>query len=85
MYTYVIHTRLIKRKKRHIYASCICICLIHRCRLLISLRNSSEGTKLKFPEIKKVARKICLPNNHLSFDETCMNMYDYVCSEKYYY
>ena len=40
----------------------------------IILRISSEGTKLKFREIEKVALKICLLNSHLSFNETCMNI-----------
>ena len=39
---------------------------------------SSEGTKLKFRDIEKVALKICLLNSHLSFNETCMNMYIYI-------
>ena len=39
---------------------------------------SSEGTKLKFREVEKVALKICLLNSHLSFDETCLNIYIYL-------
>ena len=35
----------------------------------VILRISSEGTKLKFREVEKVALKICLLNSHLSFDE----------------
>ena len=34
---------------------------------------SSEGTKLKYREIEKVALKICLLNSLLSLNETCLN------------
>ena len=39
----------------------------------VILRIPSEGTKLKFREIEKVALKICLLNSHISLNETCMN------------
>ena len=37
-----------------------------------------EGAKLKFREVEKVALKICPLNSHLSFNETCLNIYIYV-------
>ena len=40
-------------------------------------RISSEGTKLKFREVEKVALKIYLLNSHLSFNETCSYIYVY--------
>ena len=37
------------------------------------LRIPSEGAKLKFREVEKVALKVCLLNSHLSFNATCLN------------
>ena len=44
----------------------------------INVRISPKGTKLIFRCIEKVALKICLLSSHLSFNETCMNMYIYI-------
>ena len=44
----------------------------------VILRICSEEAKLKFPEVEKVALKICLLNSHLSFNETCLHIYIYI-------
>ena len=43
----------------------------------VILRICSEAAKSKFREVEKVALKICLLNSHLSFNETCLNIYIY--------
>ena len=39
----------------------------------VTLCICSEGAKLKFREVEKVALEICSHNSHLSFNETCLN------------
>ena len=94
---FIIQTHFIKRKmiveETYFQSDFFYFCKFQFCSFwrnaednwmpLVILRISAEGTKLKYREIEIVALKICLLHNHLSFNETCMNIYIYSRSNTY--
>ena len=86
--TGTISNKIMTKTNLHVYTYINQI-YMHMCisawMSFVILSISSEGTKLKFQEVEKVALKISLLNSHLFFNETCLNIHTYIYMCVYIY